>query len=94
MKRKGWYLVTYDIANHKRLAKVHRVLKKEGIPAQKSVFFVFATEKQVNDILDRVAKEMRLSEDDLRAYPVTQPENVWTNKTNPLSEFPILHVGS
>lgn len=94
MIHKGWYLVVYDIANKKRLAKVHRFLKKQGIAAQKSVFFVLGTEKQIDGLLDRIAKVMMLKEDDLRAYPVTNPKDVWTSGPNPLGDIPIVYAAS
>ncbi|MBX3630284.1 MAG: CRISPR-associated endonuclease Cas2 [Nitrosomonas sp.] len=34
------YLIAYDIADSKRLARVHRVLKQQGLPVQFSVFMV------------------------------------------------------
>jgi len=89
MIRPGWYLVVYDIANSNRLKKVHRVLKNNGIPIQKSVFFVNGNETEISNIMDIIAGKMILTEDDLRAYPIISPENVWTNGTNPLALCPI-----
>lgn len=93
MKRKGWYLVGYDIAHPKRLGKIYRLLRNEGLAAQKSLFFVRGTEPQVNDLLNRMAGLMALREDDLRAYPIMHPRDVWTNDPNPLADFPVLHFG-
>lgn len=93
MKRKGWYLVAYDIANPRRLSKVHNLLKKEGIAVQRSLFFVHGTEPWLNRLLDRIAELMALREDDLKAYPITDPRDVWTNGPNPLADFPVLHFG-
>ena len=90
MERKGWYLVGYDIAHPRRLAKIHYLLKKEGLATQRSLFFVHATETGINSILDKIALIMVLREDDLRAYPVTKPEAVWTNGSNPLADFPVI----
>ena len=40
MGESGWYWVGYDIANPKRLKKVHRLMQKKGMVVQKSLFFV------------------------------------------------------
>lgn len=93
MLRKGWYLVTYDITDNKRLIKVHRFLKKEGLAAQKSVFFVFGTENRIEDILDEITAIISPSKDDLRAYPITCPDDVWTSRTNPIGDFPMIYYG-
>ena len=93
MKRKGWYLVAYDIANPRRLVRIHNLIKKEGLAVQKSLFFVQGREKRINELLDRIASIMALKEDDLRAYPITHPREVWTNGPNPLANFPVLHIG-
>ena len=81
----------YDIAHPRRLVKIYRMLRKEGLAAQKSLFFVRGTEPQINDLLDRMAGLMVLREDDLRAYPIVHPRDVWTNGPNPLADFPVLH---
>ena len=94
MKRKGWYLVAYDIANPGRLKKIHNLMKKQGLAAQKSLFFVYGAESRINRLLDRIAILMVLKEDDLRAYPIDNPKKVWTNGPNPLAMFPVMHLGS
>ena len=94
MKRKGWYLVAYDIANPRRLAKIHRKLKSEGLAVQKSLFLVQGTEFRINQLLDRIASIMALREDDLRAYPIMHPSKIWTNGPNPLADFPVVLFGT
>ena len=94
MRRKGWYLVGYDIAHPRRLVKIYKMLRKEGLVAQKSLFFVKGTELQIDGLLDQIASIMALREDDLRAYPIVHPRYVWTNGPNPLADFPVLHVGT
>ena len=91
MERKGWYIVAYDIADPKRLRRIHYQIKKKGVSAQKSVFLVFGAEKQLNTLLDDLAGEMALKEDDLRAYPILDPKSVWTTGPNPLASFPVLY---
>ncbi len=94
MKRKGWYLVAYDIANPRRLSKIHRALKNEGLAVQKSLFLVQGTESRINQLLDRIASIMALREDDLRAYPIMHPSKIWTNGPNPMVDFPVLYYGT
>lgn len=93
MKRKGWYLIAYDISSPGRLAKVHRIVKKQGISAQRSLFFVLGTEEDIHHLLDQIAAVMRLKEDDLRAYPIGNPKHVWTSGDNPLAAYPAMLFG-
>lgn len=90
MERAGWYLVAYDIANPRRLGRIHRRIRKEGIAAQRSVFFIRGTEGQLNRLLDRLAREIKPTEDDLRAYPVRNPRAVWAFGHNPLATAPLV----
>ncbi len=89
MDRKGWYMFAYDIAEPKRLGRVHRLMKQSGLAVQKSVFFVQGTEQQIERLLDKLAKIIKNSEDDIRAYPVVHPSRVWTTG-GPLETFPLL----
>ena len=92
MERLSWYLVVYDIADPRRLAKVHRLIKKKGIAAQRSVFFVQRTQAGVGELLDEMAALIKASEDDLRAYPIEHPAKVWSFGINPLAECPVVAV--
>ncbi|PJC12987.1 MAG: CRISPR-associated endonuclease Cas2 [Comamonadaceae bacterium CG_4_9_14_0_8_um_filter_57_21] len=69
------YLVTYDIANPRRLGRLFRYLKKEGIPVQYSVFLVETSAVKIGHIMGRIAKIINLDEDDVRAYRL--PDNGW-----------------
>ncbi len=92
MSRTGWYMFAYDIADPKRLLKVHRVMKQAGLAAQKSVFFVQGNESEIVGLLNRLEKIIKHSKDDIRAYPVTHPSQVWTTG-GPLETFPLVRGG-
>lgn len=62
------YLVAYDIADTKRLARVHNVLKKHGMPVQYSVFTVVLKLKDLQKMLDHINKLINKREDDVRCY--------------------------
>lgn len=67
------YLVVYDIANSKRLARVHRVLRQQGLPVQFSVFLVVLKRKSLLKLLERINTLIDKREDDVRCYRL--PEN-------------------
>lgn len=69
----GMYLIAYDIADPKRLARVHRVLKKDGLPIQYSVFTVVMKRPRLLRLLERVEEHIEPKEDDVRCYRL--PEN-------------------
>lgn len=73
-KRIDW-LVCYDISDPRRLIRVHRCLKKEGVPVQYSVFMLHATRGGMARVLARLAAIIDPDGDDVRAYPV--PEQPW-----------------
>jgi CRISPR-associated endonuclease Cas2 len=83
MHRPGWYLVAYDIRDPKRLRRVHRHLRRRGLAAQRSVFFVRRSERDLSRLLDELAELMHTRKDDLRAYPVRSPEHVWLQGGEP-----------
>lgn len=93
MGRTGWYMLCYDIAGIRRLYRVHRILKKYGIAAQRSVFFVQGTEHEMNVLLDLIGRELKPREDDIRAYPVESPKKVWTTG-GVLEVFPLVMTGN
>ncbi|WP_442764109.1 CRISPR-associated endonuclease Cas2 [Malikia spinosa] len=73
-KRIHW-LVCYDISDPRRLIRVHRCLKKEGVPVQYSVFMLHATRGCMARVLAKLDAIIEPDGDDVRAYPV--PEQPW-----------------
>lgn len=80
--------MVYDIQNPKRLARVFRKMRKEGLHAQKSVFFYKGTEQDVDALLDRVAEVIDPGADDLRAYPIPHPAKIRITGVNPMDALP------
>lgn len=69
-KRTPW-IVCYDIADPRRLARVHRKLKRHGIPVQYSVFFLQTTRRALTALLaTAIVPLIDPRSDDLRAYPL------------------------
>jgi CRISPR-associated protein Cas2 len=69
------YLVTYDIADKKRLSRLFRYLKKQGLPIQYSVFLVESNAVKIGSMMTKIAKMIHKDADDVRAYRL--PENGW-----------------
>ena len=73
--RSRW-LVTYDIADKRRLSRVHRMMKKHGVPVQYSVFLVPASAPQMGALMAQTATLIDAQADDVRAYCL--PEKGWS----------------
>jgi len=73
----GWYLIAYDIAAPLRLRRMHRRLRREGMALQQSVFLVQHTQAGIAALMDELASLMHRREDDLRAYPIPGPDEIW-----------------
>ena len=71
--QRGLYLIAYDIANPKRLARVHRILKKQGLPVQYSVFTLVSKRPALLRLMAKIEEQICAGEDDVRCYRL--PEN-------------------
>lgn len=74
---KAW-LVAYDIRQPRRLRRAHRLLRKEGVPAQYSAFSVEATDAQIERLLERLRTVVDERADDVRAYHVPAHCTIWS----------------
>ncbi len=75
INQKAAWLVTYDIADKRRLSRVFKQLKSDGVPMQYSVFAVDASKAQMGTLMAKLATLIDKREDDVRAYRL--PENGW-----------------
>ena len=82
---KAW-IVAYDIRQPRRLRRVHRQLRKEGVAAQYSVFTVEADDEQIERLLACLRLLIDEHEDDLRAYHLPASCPVWSLGTQQLPD--------
>ncbi len=64
------WIVTYDIADPKRLRRVAQLLEEEGERVQDSVFEIWAGRDSMRRLRQRARPLMKLDEDSLRCYPL------------------------
>ncbi len=67
------WLLCYDIADPKRLQKIHNRVSRQGLMVQYSVYYLHASEVQLEELLGGLKQLIQPGEDDIRVYPV--PEN-------------------
>lgn len=74
MKPATAWLVCYDIAEPRRLARVWRAVREFGVPVQYSVFWARLDSVGLGEALSATAARIDPRRDDVRFYPL--PENV------------------
>lgn len=67
---KANYLVCYDIADHKRLGRVLKLMKGKGIHLQYSVFHCVLTWDELANLKEKLSCIINHKEDDVRIYPL------------------------
>lgn len=72
-----WYLIAYDIADPRRLQRLHRALRKEALAVQRSLYLLAGSVSRVEGLMDQWEALLDPQQDDLRAYPVDAPERLW-----------------
>jgi CRISPR-associated protein Cas2 len=80
------WLIAYDIADPRRLGRVHRYLKTEAVPVQYSVFVTRATAARVGVIRATLADLIDPGADDVRIYQVPEHPEVACFGTRALPE--------
>jgi CRISPR-associated protein Cas2 len=71
------YLIAYDIADKRRLARLHRYLAGEALALQYSVFYGRFTAAGIDRIEDEIAARIDPRHDDVRIYPLPGDFQVW-----------------
>lgn len=64
------FLIAYDIREPHRLCRVHRFLRKQGLPVQYSVFTARLTERKLQRVMTGLERIMDVRVDDVRFYPL------------------------
>lgn len=72
------YLIGYDIADPKRLQRIHRRMTKYATPIQYSIFLFEGSEKLLAQCLTEVMQIFHKKEDDLRIYPLPHNCSQWS----------------
>jgi CRISPR-associated protein Cas2 len=67
----GHYLICYDIADPKRLGRIHRRAVKHAIFVQYSVYYLRGDQVKLQALLGEIEPLIDSSEDDVRAYSIT-----------------------
>lgn len=67
------WLIAYDVANPRRLQRVHRLLKQYAMDVQYSVFAGQLSERQLAVVMYYLEREINATADDVRIYPVPYP---------------------
>lgn len=63
-------LVTYDIADGRRLNRVAKIMKDYGLRVQKSIFEVDVTIAQFNQMRTRTENELEPLDDGVKYFPL------------------------
>ncbi len=86
------HVIAYDIANPKRLLRVHRYLKKVALPVQYSVFLLDMDTRRLERVLSGLQPLIHERQDDVRVYPLPAKPD-WCNLGKPLWDEGILLAG-
>lgn len=70
------WLIAYDIADPRRLRRVHRFLSHHAVPVQYSVFATRASTMKLGEIRSGLAQIIDAREDDVRIYPIPEPAHL------------------
>ena len=74
-RTRNW-LIAYDIADPRRLKRVHRFLCAHAVPVQYSVFVTRASPMRLGVLRVSLEELIDSRKDDVRVYPVPEPANL------------------
>lgn len=75
-KTERW-LLAYDIADSRRLQKVGRHMRKEGVALQYSVYLVRGNKAKIDLLMGQLVSLIDVRADDIRAYPLGENVRIW-----------------
>lgn len=71
------WLLAYDIREPRRLNRVGRYLRQEGLRLQYSVYLMTGSREQMQSVMDKLSQLIDKSADDVRLYPITENTRIW-----------------
>jgi len=71
-------LICYDIANEKRLSKVHKIVSEYAILIQYSVYYLYANAEEIDTLCSELRSVINAKEDDIRIYPLAKDPSIQT----------------
>lgn len=81
MKPATAWRIAYDIADPRRLARVHRFLVERAVPVQYSVFWASLDRRALDAMLRGIAERIDPRADDVRFYPIPErPRIEWIGR--------------
>ncbi len=81
----GW-LIAYDIAEPRRLARLQRYVKTVAAPVQYSLYLAQETRAGIHAIRDALAARIHPQQDDVRIYQLPKRTNIIHYGKRPLPE--------
>jgi CRISPR-associated protein Cas2 len=71
------WLLAHDISDPKRLQKVWRLMRKEGLPMQYSLYLLRGSRERVQRLLEQLTPLIDSKADDVRVYPLGENTRLW-----------------
>jgi CRISPR-associated protein Cas2 len=71
------WVLAHDIRDKKRLQRVWRYLRQEGVRLQYSVYLLAGSRQQIEGIIERLREIIDERADDVRIYPLTENTRIW-----------------
>jgi len=69
MTSRADYIITYDISDEKRLAKIAKTIEKQAFRVQRSVYlYPDSTTKELSNLVQNVVHLIHQDRDDVRVY--------------------------
>ena len=88
-RKREAHILAYDISDAKRLRRVHKLLKKWGMPVQYSVFAVDLSARGADQLFAALKRVADSEADDVRLYRIGNGTHCWSGRA-PLPEGMIL----
>ncbi|MCP5421085.1 MAG: CRISPR-associated endonuclease Cas2 [Gammaproteobacteria bacterium] len=75
--RSGWYLLTYDVADPRRLQRVQKRAAKACVYLQRSVYLYHGAGERLGEVLAAVRDQIKPGIDDVRLYALSGAGDLW-----------------
>lgn len=66
------WLIAYDLRDHRRIARVHRLLTQVAVPMQYSVFAARGSPAAMRQLARQIEALIDVEVDDVRMYPIPE----------------------